>query len=235
MPNPLSHPVHAVRARRHARFGLRPAAVLGACLLAGWGLSGAVTAPTDRPDGVIEQTLEQVLTVLNSEDAEALRHDSQKLHGIVYDIVLPVFDFQAFAKLSLGKYWRTARPEQRERYVKAFQDYLIRDYSKYLADYGGTKVRMLRNRSGGDGRRWKVEAEVTLPGKQPLPVVFYLWKSEGHWKVYNVTVGGINLVQLFRGSFGDMVRSEGLDTLIDRMEAGTLRPNLGEEARGVPG
>ena len=238
-PAPGPHPVRAVRTRWHTLLGLRPVAgVLAVWLLAGWvspGAAVAVTVPADRPDEVVEQALKQVLAVLNSEDAEVLRRDTRKLNTIIYDIILPVFDFRAFAKLSLGKYWRTASAEQRERYVKAFQSYLIRDYTKYLADYGGTRVRLLPNHSGGDGRRWKVASEVTIPGKQSLPVDFYLWRHDGQWKVYNVTVGGINLVQLFRGSFGDMVRSHGLDALIERMEAGTLKPELDEKVHGVPG
>lgn len=194
-----------------------------------WDWGGARAMAEQRPEDIVREVSNEIMVVLNSSDAESLRRDPETLSGVVNNIILPVFDFEAFSKLSLGRHWREASPEQRRRFTEAFRTMLVGTYTKYLADYGGTTVRILDNRSGGDDRRWRVDSEVVVPNHEPLPVVYSFWRKSGKWKVYNVSVEGLSLVQLFRNSFSDKVNQEGLDALIEQMEAGDpslVRPEV---------
>ncbi len=171
-----------------------------------------------QPDELVLSISEEVLRILNTDDTENYKQDPTKLYGLVYDIILPVVDFNAFAKLTLGRHWRKASAEQRGRFVSEFKGMLIRTYTKYLVDYAGTEVHLLPARTPNNGgKRQIVYTEVTVPGKQPLPVNYSFWRRGGDWKVYNVTVNGLSLVQLFRTDFAREINQSSLDALIERL------------------
>jgi phospholipid transport system substrate-binding protein len=168
------------------------------------------------PVELVRSTSGEVLRTINN-DNDTLKRDPSRLYDLVYKIILPIIDFDAFSKLTLGHYWRKASAEQRQRFVDEFKGMLIRTYTKYLVDYAGTEVNLLPQRGRQDAKRQTVLTEVTVPGKRPLTVNYSFWLKNGSWKVYNVTVGGISLVQLFRTDFAKEIDQTSLDKLIERL------------------
>jgi phospholipid transport system substrate-binding protein len=168
------------------------------------------------PVELVRSTSGEVLRTINN-DNDTLKRDPSRLYDLVYKIILPIIDFDAFSKLTLGHYWRKASAEQRQRFVDEFKGMLIRTYTKYLVDYAGTEVNLLPQRGRQDAKRQTVLTEVTVPGKRPLTVNYSSWLKNGSWKVYNVTVGGISLVQLFRTDFAKEIDQTSLDKLIERL------------------
>ena len=190
-------------------------------MLAGLALLTAVSAAVGMsvikdPVELVRGTSGEVLRIINN-DNDALKQDPSRLYDLVYRIILPIIDFDAFAKLTLGHYWRKANAEQRRRFVDEFKGMLIRTYTKYLVDYAGTEVNLLPQRGRQDKKRQTVLTEVTVPGKRPLAVNYSFWFKNGSWKVYNVTVAGISLVQLFRTDFTKEIDQTSLDKLIERL------------------
>ena len=180
-------------------------------------VSGAVgMGEIKDPVELVRSTSGEVLRIINN-DNDSLKQDPSRLYDLVYKIILPIIDFDAFSKLALGHYWRKADAEQRRRFVDEFKGMLIRTYTKYLVDYAGTEVNLLPQRGRQDKKRQTVLTEVTVPGKRPLTVNYSFWFKNGSWKVYNVTVGGISLVQLFRTDFTKEIDQTSLDTLIERL------------------
>jgi phospholipid transport system substrate-binding protein len=190
-------------------------------MLAGFAMLTAVTGAVGMseikdPVELVRSTSGEALRVINN-DNNTLKQDPSKLYDLVYKIILPIIDFNAFSKLTLGHYWRKANAEQRQRFVDEFKNMLIRTYTKYLVDYAGTEVTLLPQRGRQDAKRQTVLTEVTVPGKRPLAVNYSFWFKNGSWKVYNVTVGGISLVQLFRTDFTKEIDQTSLDKLIERL------------------
>jgi phospholipid transport system substrate-binding protein len=203
-------------------------------MLAGFALLTAMssvvgTSVIKDPVELVRSTSGEVLRVIKN-DNDTLKQDPSRLYDLVYKIILPIIDFDTFSKLTLGHYWREANAEQRRRFVNEFKGMLIRTYTKYLVDYAGTEVGLLPQRGRQDAKRQTVATEVTVPGKRPLTVNYSFWLKNGSWKVYNVTVGGISLVQLFRTDFAKEIDQTSLDKLIERLANTNNKRSVDREA-----
>lgn len=199
------------------------------CLMLG-SLAVADAADKAAPEALVQDVSQRVLKVIN-DDSVPKDGKLTELHGLIHEIVLPVIDFRAFAKLTLGKHWRKASAQQRDQFVDEFQSMLIRTYTKYLLDYHGTSVDVLPPRGRQKPRRKTVFTEVKLAGRAPLPVNYSFWLRGGEWKVYNVTVDGLSLVQLFRSNFAQEIEQTSLDSLIKRLAS----TNRGEASGSTQG
>ncbi|MCG5500666.1 MlaC/ttg2D family ABC transporter substrate-binding protein [Ectothiorhodospira lacustris] len=177
-------------------------------------------ATTQDPVKLVEQTSAQVLNKLRK-DPERTRNDPDFLYGLVDDIILPILDFQGMSRLILARHWRTATPEQRERFVDAFQNTLMRTYTLQMAEHMDKDIRVLPHRSRQDERMASVATEIVMgQGRSNIPVIYSLRPVDGEWKVFDLTVEGLSFVTNFRTNFGAEVERHGLDALIERLEAG---------------
>ena len=178
----------------------------------------AQSPATLLPEEIVQTTSDRLLEVLKKESGK-LKNNHQDLQRLVEEILLPVIDFDAFSKLTLGHNWRKASSFQRRRFIKEFKGMLIRTYTKYLVDYSGTDVTLIPNKkeTRQDAKRRVVFTEVSQPGKPPLAVNYNFWLNGGAWKAYNVSVDGLSLVHLFRTEFDREINEKGLDALIDRL------------------
>ncbi len=184
------------------------------------------------PEELVRSTSERVLEIINK-DRTVLKQDPERLNHLVSEVILPILDFDGFAKLTLGHYWRSASPEQRRRFTAVFKDMLMRTYATRMLDYAGTRIEVLPGRGRRDERRQVVFTRMTVPGKAPLAVNYAFRYTKGQWKVYNVTIAGLSLVQLFRDEFGREIEQSGLDALIERLERTNediLAPHEGKSA-----
>ena len=186
-------------------------------------------SPIKEPAAIVRETSEKLVKIIN-EEAEALRKDPAKRNRLVYEVLLPVIDFDAFAQLTLGHHWRTATSEQRAKFVKEFKGMLIRTYTKYLADYSGTSVTIHPQKGPQDDKRQTIYTVISQPGASPIPINYDFRFSKGSWKAYNVTVSGLSLVHLFRTDFNQEISESSLDGLIARL----AKTNLNSEQRNAP-
>lgn len=181
-------------------------------------LVGTVMAEaTTHPDQLIRSTTEEVLSIMQ-ERKQGGERDDKASEQLVREKILPLIEFNTFAKLTLGKHWRTATPEQRKQFSKEFQSMLIRTYAKYLWDYAETEVKYQPTRE--EAKYIFVNQEL-IPGKgkTPLRVEYRFKRFQGDWKVIDVEVDGLSLVKNFRTSFIDEVNQTGIDALISRLAA----------------
>lgn len=176
-------------------------------------LAGPVQA-AQPPQELVRQTAEKMLDTLRTERA-VIEQQPQRIYELVSQIVLPHFDFERMSSWVLGKYWRTATPAQRQRFVEEFRTLLVRTYAKSLASYTDQKISYLPMRPATKQDEVKVRTEVDQPGGLPIPIDYdlYLGKN-GEWKVYDVTIDGVSLVTNYRTTFATQIRQDGLDKLI---------------------
>ncbi|MCP4408779.1 MAG: ABC transporter substrate-binding protein [Gammaproteobacteria bacterium] len=195
--------------------------------------SNAAETQKSDPEEIVQDTLTEVLEILNN-DTVALKDDPAEVERLVDEILLPVIDFNAFSKLTLGHSWRQATADQRQRFINEFKGMLIRTYTKYLVDYSGTIVKLVPNKTQQrDPKRRMIITEVSQPGKSPLVVSYSFWFNKGKWKAYNLTVDGLSLVHLFRTDFNHEIDQTSLDTLIGKL-ADTNR-NVASKNNRKPG
>ncbi len=179
----------------------------------------ALASPGDPVKEVSESTA-RVLQMLG-ENRERLRNDEAYVFELVEKEILPYVDFEGMSRLILARHWRTATPEQRERFTTAFTDTLVRAYAGQLAEHVDKRIIVNERRSRVDGNRATVATEIVVgQGRPNVPVTFSLRVVDERWKAYDLTVEGLSLVTNFRTNFNAEIERQGLENLIQRLERG---------------
>lgn len=180
-------------------------------------VAALVAAPVmaaDKPaDALVKDVSQEVLSILKK-DKSLQAGDRKKLYDLVETKVLPHFDFDKMTQMAVGKYWRTATPEQKKQLVDQFRTLLVRTYSVSLANYKNQTIDYKPLSSGQSDDRTVVSTVINQPGGQPIPVDYTLARNGSGWKVYDIAVEGVSLVTTYRGEFSSQVRQGGVDGLI---------------------
>ncbi|WP_018232418.1 MlaC/ttg2D family ABC transporter substrate-binding protein [Thioalkalivibrio thiocyanodenitrificans] len=186
-------------------------------------LAPAALAGPGDPVEQVRESADRVMQLLRDNE-ERLSNDSNFVYELVEEEILPLVDFEGMSRLILGRHWRTASPEQRERFVEAFRDTMVRAYAGQLAEHADKRITVNERRSRTDGNRATVATEIVVgQGRPNIPVVYDLRIVDGQWKAFNLTVESWSLVTNFRTSFGAEIEgarteAEGLESLIQRLE-----------------
>ena len=176
-------------------------------------------AKADDPSKLVETVANGMLKDLDA-DRAAYRKDPSKVNALVEKHLLPVFDTQYSARLVLGKHWRTASEEQRNRFVNAFYQSLLRNYGTALAEFTSDKLKVFPTQVDAKAESATVRTEVKRSNGQRVPVNYTLHKTQDGWKAWDVVIEGISYVKSFREDFGAEIDQKGLDAVIDRIEKG---------------
>jgi phospholipid transport system substrate-binding protein len=171
------------------------------------------------PKELIEQTAQKMLDELDKNRA-AYRKDPAKVRALVDRVLLPHFDTQYAARLVLGRHWKTADPQQRERFIKAFYDSMLDNYGNALSEFTGDRLRVLPVTVAPEAERATVRTEVRRDNGTRIPVNYSLRKTPQGWKAWDVSIEGISYVKSFREDFGSEIDQKGLDAVIRRLESG---------------
>lgn len=175
-----------------------------------------VVAEDAVPEQLVRSTTDQMLALF-VENRQMIERDPRSLYGLVDDIVLPHFDFQRMSQWVLGKYWRSASAEQREKFLQEFRNLLVRTYSSLLFDYTSQTIEYLPSRITHNGERATVRTVINGTDGANIPIVYSMYLKNNNWQVYDVAIEGISLVSNYRSTFASEIRSSGLDKLIERL------------------
>jgi phospholipid transport system substrate-binding protein len=135
--------------------------------------------------------------------------DFAKITQFVNEVIYPHTDFDRISELVLGKIWKTATNDERERFKHEFQTLLVRTYSRAFVEFNDWSVRFLPLEMGTDERKVIVKTEVLQPGIQPIGVNYRMLLSDGEWKAYDIMIEGVSLVTNYRSTFATEVQTKG--------------------------
>lgn len=184
---------------------------------------GSAVAVADEampePQAVVKDASDRMLQALKDNE-DKIEEDPKFVYGLVDDILLPNFDFAKMSKLALGKNWRKANPEQRERFIEEFRLLLVRTYTTAMLEYSDEEIVFLPFRDDLAKKKVKVRMEILQAGGPSIPMALsmYLNKQDA-WKVYDVKIDGISLVTNYRSTFATEIRKGGVALLIDNLAA----------------
>ena len=167
------------------------------------------------PQELVRDTSSRMLSALRDE-RQAIAGNSAHLYDLVSKIVLPYFDFRRMSQWVLGKNWRIATPEQREQFVVEFRRLLVRTYGNALLNYADEKIIYLPFVEDSTARTVTVRTEIEQGGST-IPISYSMYNSSDGWKVYDVSISGVSLVTNYRSTFGNIVRDEGMSSLIKQL------------------
>ena len=186
-------------------------------LVAGLFMMGSVWAAT-VPNDFIEGLSNDVLTQVRG-DAAMKAGDIGRISQLVDDKVMPHVNFERMTALTVGRPWRTATPEQKQALMKEFRTLLIRTYANAFSTVKDQKIQMKPFRGDADGKDVIVRSQVLQPGGDPIQLDYRLEKHGDDWRIYDVNVLGVWLVQTYRNQFGQEISAGGLDGLIKNLAA----------------
>lgn len=196
------------------KFLMHSMLMLSALMLAFSPLKASAEAMSE-PQALVKKASDDMLKALKDNEAE-LQENPEKIYELVEAILMPHFDFEKMSKLALGKNWRSANAEQRDRFVEEFRLLLIRTYSTAMLEYTDEVINMLPFRDDLSRKRVTVPMEVVQKGGPSIGMSLSLYQNkQDDWKVYDVKIDGISLVTNYRSSFANEIRSGGMDKLIE--------------------
>lgn len=174
----------------------------------------AVMAQTKTPDALIREVSSDVLDAVKAD--KAIAGDVNKVMVLVDAKVMPYVNFQRMTALAVGRFWRQATPDQQKRLQEEFKLLLVRTYSGALAQVKDQTVELKPLRAAADAQEVVVKTEVRGKG-EPIQLDYRLERSSGEWRIYDVNVLGVWLVENYRGSFAQEISASGIDGLIAKL------------------
>ena len=192
--------------------------LLGFSLLAGLGLGVQAHAEDEAPDALIKRLSVEVLDAIKS-DKSMRAGDLSKVVALVDAKILPNLDFQRMTASSVGPAWRQATPEQQKRLQDEFKVLLVRTYAGALGQVNDQAIAMKPLRASPEDKEVIVRSEIKGSG-DPIQLDYRLEKTPGQgagWKIYNINVLGVWLVESYKSQFSAEINAKGLDGLISAL------------------
>lgn len=189
------------------------------------------TAQPQAPDEVVRNAVQRVRGLIQ-ENAERYTEDKEAFYAMIDREIIPHFDMPYIARLVLGRHARQAEPDQRRRFASAFKETLTRTYADAMLQYNSSvEAEFLPLRMPEGAERATVETRLKVEDGEPIPISFVMHKVDSEWLIYDISVEGISLVTNFRAQFNQRIREDGLDALIEKLEAGQIEaPATGDSA-----
>lgn len=182
-------------------------------------LAGIVRAAEVPPEELVRKTAEVILAEIKANRAVYAK-DYAKLYKMADEKVLPHFDFRRMSQWVLGRAWKDATQEQRERFTAEFRDLLVGTYSQALLNYTDQEIIYLPVQRKADDTEVTVKTEVKQSSGPNIPIHYSFYKNkEGAWKVYDISIEGVSLVTNYRSVYATKVRDKGMDGLIAEIAA----------------
>ena len=172
-----------------------------------------VAAATQAPDEFIRSLSSQIIERIRT-DKDLQAGDLRKVNQFVDETVMPNFDFERMTALAVGRSWRDATPEQQKQLMAEFRQLLVRTYSGALSAVKDQQIRVKPMRNAPTDTEVTVRSEVVSSKGDPIQIDYRLEKSANGWRIYNLNVLGVWLVETYRNQFSQEITNKGIDGLI---------------------
>ena len=205
-------------------------AALAAGTVYALGLPLAALAVDETPDALIRRLSTDVLNTVKADKA-IQGGDLNRIIALVDKTVMPNVNFRRMTAAAVGPGWRQATPEQQQRLQEEFKVLLVRTYAGALAQVSDQRILLKPLRAAPEDKDVLVRTEIVGRG-DPIQLDYRLEKTPGDgagWKIYNLNVLGVWLVETYRSQFAQEINAKGIDGLIDTLAS---RNKANAAARG---
>jgi len=190
------------------------AAILSVLLCAAVG-AAAIPGPT----GQIRGTIDRVIEILKRPDLRSKARAGER-RDLLRREIKPVFDFEEMSKRSLGPNWRERTPKEREVFVGLFTELLENAYLGKIDSYRGETIKYVKETIDPP---YAVVATVIVTSRgQEIPVNYRMLQEKDGWRIYDVVIEGISLVNNYRSQFNAILQRSSFSEMMDKLR-GTIR------------
>ena len=189
--------------------------VLLAALVAGSVVAPAAMAQAEAPDALVKRVSSDVLASVKA-DPSIQAGDVNRIVALVNDKILPFFDFERMTASAIGPRWNDATPAQKQSLQEQFKILLVRVYSGALASARDRTIELRPLRDPLTDPQVVVRTRVLGQG-DPVELDFRLEHADASWRIFDMNVGGVWLVDNYRNSFAQEIGNSGIDGLIAKL------------------
>ena len=218
---------------------MRNVTVVWAAALVGAAIGAAAQTPpaaprqgaAEDPAALVQEAAQSMLGDIDK-NREAYRRDPAKVTAVVNKYLLPHFDTETSARVVLGQFWRSATPEQRQRFINAFYHSLLANYGEALVEFTPDRLKIFPSRVEPGATTATVRTEVRRRNGDRVDVNYSLRMTPEGWKAWDVVIDGISYVKSYREDFGAQIEQQGLEKVIKRLESGEKPGQIAAQAKG---
>lgn len=186
----------------------------------GMAVTGAARAADEAPDVMIKRLSEDVIGTIKA-DKTLQSGDISRVIALVDTKIMPNVNFQRMTASAVGPAWRQATPEQKKQLQDEFKTLLVRTYAGALAQVNDQSISVKPLRSEAADTEVIVRTEIRGRG-DPIQLDYRLEKTPGQgsgWKIFNLNVLGVWLMETYRSQFAQEINAKGVDGLIATLAA----------------
>ena len=175
-------------------------------------MASAQAPDQSTPDGLIKSVVSEVMASVKS-DPEIQKGSIPRIVDLVEKKIVPYTDMHRTTEMAMGANWKKANPEQQAQLVTEFKSLLIRTYSGALSQLRDQTVQFKALRAAPDDKEVVVKT-VVLGRGDPVPLDYRLEKTPNGWKVYDMNIMGVWLIEAYRNQFSNQISQNGIDGLV---------------------
>lgn len=190
-------------------------AIIGLVTIAS--LANAQTAQTP-PDELVRTVSQGVLDEIKADRTLQATGNLERLNALVDKRVMPYVNFQRMTALAVGRNWRTATPDQQAALQTEFRRLLLLTYADAVRQVTDTTIQVRPMRSAPTDEEVIVRTQVLRPGKEPIQLDYRLQKTPAGWKIFDLNILGLWLIEHYRNQFAQVVGASGIDGLIKSLK-----------------
>ncbi|OGB16766.1 MAG: hypothetical protein A2W72_18965 [Burkholderiales bacterium RIFCSPLOWO2_12_67_14] len=180
-------------------------------------------AADEAPDALVKRISGEVMAAVKADPA-IQKGDVSRIVALVDSKIMPSVNFSRMTASAVGRHWRQATPEQQKQLQDEFKTLLVRTYSGALGEVKDQTLSFRPLRAKPEDTEVVVRSEVRGRG-EPIQLDYRLEKTADGWKIYDLNVLGVWLVETYRTQFAQEINAKGIDgliaTLVQRNKAGS--------------
>lgn len=182
--------------------------------------SGTFSAATEGPMEQLQQSVNEILDILKSEDLKRPENNEERKERIL-NVVNDMFDFRSMARSSLGKRWNTLTTEDKDMFVGLFTGLVEQRYIGKIDSYNEQEVVYKKQLVKGD----KAMIYTTIVDKDlEIPIVYRLKENKGKWLIHDLKIENVSLIVNYRRDFDSIIRKEQFAGLVERITKQLEKP-----------
>ncbi len=205
------------------RRGARRGWIGGLTLLLAIALCMPAVATGGEPTEQIRGAIDRGLAIVKRADLQGDAKKAQR-RGLLRKELFPYFHFDEMARRSLGVHWKNRTPQERQEFAKLFTDLLENAYAGKIEGYKGEKIRF--GKETPDLPYAEVKTVIVTPQGQEFSVDYRLLADGSRWRVYDIVIEGVSLVNNYRSQFAGILQKSSFEEMTKQLKE-TVRKQSG--------
>ena len=188
------------------------AKILVGVLFTGMVLAEEVNTLKAAPDVLLKARMDQVMTILKQKEL-----DPNIIAARVEKIVTPLLDVAVMPRLAIRDHWKKMSKEQQTQYQTLFVKYLKDSYRSKLMLYSNEEITY---KKPVITKPTLIQIPTELISKDKIiEVIYYFRQTQGFWKIYNVKIQGVGLIESYKSQFNEVIQKDGIDALLEQLKS----------------